>query len=142
MTFVSLTSPICLGKNVLCFCCSAVPQAVQFVSDYKHSRTGGHLFLMWEKLSPVESRGFITGYQVVFSEGTDDSSEQGTCQIGGCTLFAGAMGGCCQVPPYQLSANITGLDPNKDYTITVSASNGAGQGKKSEPVTTEGREQT
>ena len=113
---------------------------MQFVGEYY--RTGGHLFVMWEKLSPVESRGFITGYQVVFSEATDDNSDQGACQIRGCALFDGATGGCCQVPSHQFSVNITGLDMSKAYTATVSASNGAGQGERSEPVTTEGRVQT
>lgn len=85
----------------------------------------------------INIMAIITGYQVVFSE-TDDSSEQGTCQTGHCTLSAGAIRGCCQVSPYHTFIVITGLDPSKDYSVTVSAGNGAGQGEKSEALEVEG----
>ena len=101
------------------------------------SSSGDAITVTWKAPNPVESRGIITQYQIDFSEATGGSGRrrrQG-CQAGGCALPAGATGGCCLVPSDQTSATISGLDPSRAYSVTVSAGNGAGQGEKSEPVT-------
>ena len=110
---------------------------MQVVGDPVRSSSGDAITVTWRAPNPVESRGIITQYQIDFSEATGGSGRrrrQG-CQTGGCALPAGATGGCCLVPSDQTSATISGLDPSKAYSVTVSAGNEAGQGEKSEPVT-------
>ena len=120
-----------------CTSLCAASGPVWLVGDPVRSRNGDAITVWWKAPNPVESRGIITQYQIDFSEATGGSGRhrrQG-CQTGGCALPAGATGGCCQVPSDQTLATITGLDSSKAYSVTVSASNMAGQGEKSEPVT-------
>ena len=62
--------------------------------------------------------------------------EEPSCQEGGCDLVEGENSTCCWVPANQTLLNVTGLDPYDGYSVTVSASNGAGEGEKSMPVIT------
>ena len=41
---------------------------------------------------------------------------------------------CCRVPANQVLLRVTGSDPTKGYSVTVSASNGAGEGEESMPI--------
>ena len=54
-----------------------------------------------------------------------------SCQDGECALVEGRNSTCCQVPANQTLLKVTGVYRRKGYSVTVSASNGAGEGEKS-----------
>ena len=60
--------------------------------------------------------------------------EQQSCQEGRCALVEGESPVCCRVPANQILLRVTGLNRTKRYSVTVSASNGAGEGEQSMPI--------
>ena len=58
-----------------------------------------------------------------------------SCQEGGCALVEGKNSTCCQIPANQTLLKVTGVYRRKEYSVTVSASNGAGEGEKSMVLT-------
>ena len=54
-----------------------------------------------------------------------------SCQVGECALAGRKNSICCQVPAKQTLLNVTVVNRRKGYLVTVSASNGAGEGEKS-----------
>ena len=110
------------------------------------SRTeDGDILLSWTKPSPVEARGIISEYVIEFAEigGEEGGAEGGRerrqqgCSRESCMLETGEREGCCLVDADQTSVTITGLDPDKDYNVSISAVNGAGVGD-TENITVEG----
>ena len=69
----------------------------------------------------------------------EDSSrklqEKLSCQKGRCALEEGKSSTCCWVSANQTLLKVTGVDRRKGYSVTVSASNGAGEGEKSMVLT-------
>ena len=70
------------------------------------------------------------------SYGSHKMQDEQSCQEGGCTLVEGEKSTCCWVPADETLLNITGLHPYKGYSVTVNASNGAGEGKSVPVITT------
>lgn len=114
--------------------CVAAADVVTLTSDpVLRSDRGDTISLSWQKPTPVEVKGYISGYQVDFIEaaagGGSKRRRQDGCQTDGCMLKAGEVEGCCLVDKNQTSVTITGLDPSKAYNISVSIVNGAGKGR-------------
>ena len=70
------------------------------------------------------------------SSSSHKGQKEQSCQEKGCAfaLLEGENFVCCQVPANQLLLNVTGLNRRKGYSVTVSGSNGAGEGEESNPI--------
>lgn len=106
---------------------------MELTSPPERSDDGKSISLKWKKPSPVEVKGYISSYQIDFTEAAAGEGarqrRQDDCQRDGCMLEAGKTRGCCQVDKNQTSVTISGLEPSKAYNISVSVVNGAGKGR-------------
>ena len=74
--------------------------------------------VMWKSLSPSEARGFVTQYRVSHWQ-----------------VASGSLSALTQaVPGRENSTIIIGLEPGKNYAVTVSASTSVGDGLDSNPL--------
>ena len=85
------------------------------------------MVVSWIPLTYSEARGFISHYTVAYTPLTSNERKR----QGSGTMMT------VSVPGMDASATrIEGLDPNTDYTVQISATNGAGTSKFSSPRTT------
>ena len=74
---------------------------------------GTHMNISWSRIPIIEARGFIKSYLILILP-----NENRRRQISSVS-----------VPATDSSVVIGGLDPDKSYSISISASTNAGQGK-------------
>ena len=109
--------------------------AIELVNDKQTRNSNGDIILSWETPDPVEARGKIIEYRIEFREaGTNEEGDtqrkrQNECPRGHCILREDETSSCCTVGPDKTTANITGLDPSKDYEVSVIVYNSAGAGE-------------
>ena len=84
---------------------------------------GTHMNISWTLIPITEARGFIQSYLILYQEIVNRKRQISSVLV----------------PPTDSSVIIGGLDPDKSYSVSISASTNAGQGRFTDVIIVDGK---